>query len=274
MQWLAQNRPLIMGVLNVTPDSFSDGGSFLNLSAALARAKQMVQEGADIIDIGGESSRPAKLYDGTKTVSVAEELQRVIPVIKALRQEITLPISIDTYKPEVMLAATEAGATIINDIYALRQPGALQAAAASQAAICLMHMQGEPSNMQNAPHYSDILQELKNFFTERIQACTAAGIAREQIILDPGFGFGKTVSHNLQLTKHLGELASFNLPILFGASRKSSIGAILDKPPSERLFGSIAAAVLAVANGAKIVRVHDIAATHDALKVAQAILQA
>jgi dihydropteroate synthase len=264
------NRPIIMGILNVTPDSFSDGGEYVKVAAALAHAQQMLAEGADIIDIGGESARPG----AQPTVSVEEELRRVLPVIKALRQETNLAISIDTYKPEVMQAAVDAGASLINDIYALRKPGALAAAAACEVPICLMHMQGEPHNMQDAPQYLNILDEITAFFKERITACEAAGINRQRLILDPGFGFGKTAQHNMFLTKHLAELKDFGLPLLFGASRKATIGAILDKPASERLYGSIAAAVLAVANGANIIRVHDVAATKDALTIAQEILSA
>ncbi len=271
---LAQNRPLIMGVLNVTPDSFSDGGAYLNVSSAVAHAHQMLQAGADIIDIGGESSRPAAFYTGTQTVSSTEELERVLPVIQALRHETLAPISIDTSKAEVMQAAVAAGANMINDIYGLRRPYALAAAAACDVPVCIMHMQGEPETMQTAPRYANIVDEIKDFFQERIAACIAGGIKQEHIILDPGFGFGKTVEHNMQLTKHLAEFQVFNLPLLFGASRKSTIGAILNKPPTERLFGSIAAAILAVANGAKLVRVHDVAATKDALQVAQSILMA
>lgn len=263
------SRPLIMGILNVTPDSFSDGGSYLGITNAVAHAKHMAAAGADIIDIGGESARP-----GAQAISVVEELARVLPVITALHQEINIPISIDTHKPQVMQAAVAAGATLINDIYALQKPGALAAAAACNVPICLMHMQGDPDNMQQAPRYTDIMDEIKLFFVERIQACEAAGIKLERLILDPGFGFGKTVQHNMILTNRLAELKTFGLPILFGASRKSTIGALLHKPEAERLYGSIAAAVLAVANGANIIRVHDVAATYDALKITQAILTA
>lgn len=266
MQCLNLDRPLVMGILNITPDSFSDGGSFFILDSAIAQAKQMAAEGADIIDIGGESARP-----GARAIGVEEELERVIPVIHAVCQETNIPISIDTCKPEVMQAAVQAGAAMINDIYALRRPGALAAAVACDVPVCLMHMQGEPEHMQIAPQYQNVLEDIKTFFNERIETCLSAGIKAQHIILDPGFGFGKTLQHNMQLTKHLAELQVHGFPLLFGASRKASIGAILNKPESERLFGSIAAAILAVANGAKIVRVHDVGATKDALMVADQI---
>lgn len=255
-----------MGILNVTPDSFSDGGAFYNLDSALAHAHRLIKEGADIIDIGGESARP-----GAAELPLEEELKRVLPIIRAIHQESNISISIDTYKPEVMCAAVAAGANLINDIYALQKPNALQAAYECQVPICLMHMQGKPAIMQNQPRYVNIMQEIKAFFRERISACEQAGIARESLIIDPGFGFGKTVEHNVFMTKHLLELSEFDLPILFGASRKSTIGALLNKPENERLYGSIAAAVLAFTNGARIIRTHDVAATRDALIVANAI---
>ena len=231
------------------------------------RAKQMVVEGADIIDIGGESSRP-----GAQKISIEEELQRVLPIIEILTREISAPISIDTCKPMVMKAAIDAGVDLINDIYALQMPGALEIVAQCDLPICLMHMQGEPDTMQRAPQYNDIVKDMKSFFQERIEACELAGIKRERLILDPGFGFGKTVQHNAELTRNLAEFKTFGLPLLFGASRKASIGAILDKPPTERLYGSLAAAVIAVMNGAKIIRVHDVMATNDALKVCAVFL--
>lgn len=266
---LKSQRALIMGILNVTPDSFADGGHYFTIEQAVIHAKRMQQEGADIIDIGGESTHP-----GAAAISLETELQRVIPVIEALVAEVNVPISIDTNKPEVMRAAVAAGAAMINDVYALRKPGTLTVAAKCQVPICLMHMQGTPDTMQRAPQYQNIMSELKTFFADRIAACEQAGIARDNLILDPGFGFGKTVEHNMILTKHLDELNEFGLPILFGASRKASIGALLNKPPAERIYGSIAAAVLAVAFGAKIVRVHDVGATHDALVIAERILSA
>jgi dihydropteroate synthase len=258
----------IMGILNVTPDSFSDGGYYTNVTTAVQHAKQMVAEGAHIIDVGGESTRP-----GAQAVSVEDELARVIPVITALRHELDIPISIDTSKPEVMRAAVQAGVTMINDVYALRLPGALQAAFQCNVPICLMHMQGDPGTMQQAPKYVDIITEVKNFFAERITACENVGIDREKLILDFGFGFGKTVQHNLQLIKNLAEFKKFNLPLLVGVSRKSTIGTLLDKPANERLYGSIAATILAVEHGANIIRTHDVAATVDAVKVTEAVMQ-
>lgn len=263
-------RPLIMGILNITPDSFSDGGHYLSLSNAVARAKQMVAEGVDIIDIGGESARPG----AENIVNAEEELKRIIPVIKALKNEIDTPISVDTYKPEVMQAAIEAGANMINDIYALQKPGALEIISKYKVPVCLMHMKGEPSTMQQKPAYENVIDEINDFFAERIKACENAGIDRHRLILDPGFGFGKTTEHNTILTQQLNQFSKFGLPILFGASRKASIGAILNKPASERLYGSIAVAVMAAIKGAAIIRVHDVAETVDALKVSNAILSA
>lgn len=258
--------PLIMGILNVTPDSFSDGGRYTDLERAVAHALQMQSEGADIIDIGGESARP-----GAQAITIEEELQRVIPVISAIRKVSAVPISIDTYKPEVMLAAVAAGATHINDIYALRMPGALSAAKQCNVPICLMHMQGNPHTMQQAPHYEDVIDEIKQFFAERIKACEAADIHSDKLILDPGFGFGKTLAHNVQIIKQLAEFKIFGLPLLMGLSRKASIGAILDKPANERLYGSIAASVLALQNGANIIRTHDVGPTLDAIKIVESM---
>lgn len=263
-------RPLIMGILNITPDSFSDGGHYLSLSNAVARAKQMVAEGVDIIDIGGESARPG----ADAIVNAEEELKRIIPVIKALKNEIATPISVDTYKPEVMQAAIEAGANMINDIYALQKPGALEVISKYKVPVCLMHMKGEPSTMQQKPEYENVIDEINDFFAERIKACENAGIDKNRLIVDPGFGFGKTTEHNAILTQQLHQFSTFGLPILFGASRKASIGAILNKPASERLYGSIAVAVMAAIKGAAIIRVHDVSETVDALKVSNVILSA
>jgi dihydropteroate synthase len=265
------SRPRIMGILNVTPDSFSDGGDFVSPAAALERARKMAAEGADLIDVGGESTRP-----GAPPVPVEEELARVVPVIEAIARELPLPISIDTSKPEVMRAAVAAGAGMINDVYALRREGALAAAAelgARGVAVCLMHMQGEPRTMQQAPQYQDVVAEVTAFMEARIAACEAAGIPRHRLILDPGFGFGKTLQHNLTLLRRLGEFQTLGLPLLVGLSRKSMIGALLDGAPVEgRLHGSIAAAILAAGRGAAILRVHDVGPTAEALRVTQAVL--
>ncbi|WP_127478840.1 dihydropteroate synthase [Sulfurivermis fontis] len=261
--------PRVMGILNVTPDSFSDGGRFIAPAMAVARARQMVAEGAAIIDIGGESTRP-----GAAAVTVEEEIARVVPVIEALAAELPVPISVDTSKPEVMRAAVAAGAGLINDVYALRLPGALAAAAELGVPVCLMHMQGEPRTMQQAPQYVDVVAEVRDFLAQRVADCIAAGIARERILLDPGFGFGKTLAHNLSLLKHLPLLQELGLPLLVGMSRKSMIGAVLDAPVGERVYGSVAAHALALWLGAAVVRVHDVKATVDALKLVQAVRQA
>ena len=258
-------RPLVMGVVNVTPDSFSDGGRFLDPEAAIDHARRLIGEGADIVDVGGESTRP-----GARPVDAAEELQRVLPVIRALRDE-SVPVAVDTLKPEVMRAAIAEGASIVNDVYALRVPGALDAVSASDAGICLMHMQGEPRTMQAAPHYEDVVREVKAFLRERMAAAASAGIAGERVAVDPGFGFGKTVGHNLELLRRLPELVELGAPVLVGLSRKSTLGAITGRPASERLAASLAAALLAVLRGATIVRVHDVAATRDALAVLAAV---
>jgi len=258
-------RPLVMGVVNVTPDSFSDGGRFLDPEAAIDHARRLIGEGADIVDVGGESTRP-----GARPVEAAEELQRVLPVIRALRDE-SVPVAVDTLKPEVMRAAIAEGASIVNDVYALRVPGALDAVSASDAGICLMHMQGEPRTMQAAPHYEDVVREVKAFLRERMAAAASAGIAGERVAVDPGFGFGKTVEHNLELLRRLPELVELGVPVLVGLSRKSTLGAITGRPASERLAASLAAALLAVLRGATIVRVHDVAATRDALAVLAAV---
>ncbi|MGA9851642.1 MAG: dihydropteroate synthase [Gammaproteobacteria bacterium] len=255
-----------MGVLNRTPDSFSDGGAFMNLDAALRQALDMARDGAAILDIGGESTRP-----GAQAVSVQQEMERVIPLIEHLAHDADVPVSIDTSKPEVMREAVRAGAAMINDVYALRLSGALEAAQECQVPVCLMHMQGEPRIMQRHPYYKNVVAEVKRFLEERIQACEAAGIPRAHILIDPGFGFGKTLDHNLELLRHLHELASLGQPLLVGLSRKSSIGTLLGGVPSDRrLQGSVAAAVTAVLHGAHIVRAHDVKPTVEALKVAAA----
>ncbi|AGA91271.1 dihydropteroate synthase [Thioflavicoccus mobilis 8321] len=261
------SRPLVMGILNITPDSFSDGGHFLSLNAACRRAVQMVEDGADIIDVGGESTRP-----GAATVSADEELRRVVPVIEALVGEVPVPISVDTSRPEVIRAAAGAGVGLINDIRALRRPGALAAAAEVALPVCLMHMRGEPGTMQEAPHYDDVVAEVGAFLRERAACCEAAGIPREQLLVDPGFGFGKNLSHNLALLAGLPRLADFGWPLLVGLSRKSMIGALTGRPVAERIHGSVTAAVLAVERGASVVRVHDVRPTVEALRVLAPLL--
>lgn len=265
---LNSNASVVMGVLNTTPDSFSDGGMFNQVNAAVAQALTMHQQGALIIDVGGESTRP-----GADDVALAEELQRVIPVIESIRQQSDVCISIDTSKPEVMRAAIAAGADLINDVNGLRAEGALQVCAELKVPVCIMHMQGQPRTMQVQPEYDNVLVDVYDFFERRIQACVEAGIERENIILDPGFGFGKTLQHNLLLLKNLSEFNKTGLPVLAGLSRKSMLGKILgDVPADERLYASISAAVLARVNGAQIIRVHDVKQTIDALKVCDAML--
>ena len=260
------SRTVIMGILNVTPDSFSDGGVFLSPRAAVTHARQMVEEGADIVDIGGESTRP-----GAEAVSVQQELDRVIPVIEAVAAELPVPISIDTSKPEVMRAAVAAGAGLVNDVQALRADGALQAVHDLQVPVCLMHMQGEPRSMQANPSYRDVVTEVRDFLKVRMDACVASGIARERLLIDPGFGFGKTALHNLELLRRLAELRDLGAPILAGLSRKSMIGALLGLPVEQRLPASLALALIAVQNGASIVRVHDVRATRDAVRMLEAV---
>ncbi len=259
-QTLDLKRPVIMGVLNVTPDSFSDGGKFLDAAAAVAHGIRMVEEGAAIIDVGGESTRP-----GADPVSPEEEIRRVVPIIEKLRAKTNAVISVDTSKPQVMRAAAEAGAGLLNDIRAFSEPHALEAAAATQCALCVMHMQGDPRTMQLAPRYEDVVMEVKAFLDERVAACRTAGVAGDSIAIDPGFGFGKTFEHNLQLLRQLRKLGS-EWPIIVGLSRKSFVGRITGRPPGERVHGSVAAAMMAVLNGANIVRVHDVGPTMDALK--------
>lgn len=263
-------RTHVMGILNVTPDSFSDGGKFFVRDAALERARQMVAEGASIIDVGGESTRP-----GAVPVSVAEELDRVVPVIEAIAKELDVPVSVDTSQPEVMRAAVAVGAGLINDVRALRVEGALEAAVELGVPVCLMHMQGEPATMQLNPQYGDVVSEVKEFLRERARECMAAGIPRERLLIDPGFGFGKRTIHNLLLLKHLHEFTELGLPILVGVSRKGMIGrALNDAPLDQRLFGSVAAAVIAAWQGASIVRVHDVRATVDAIRVCDVVRNA
>lgn len=260
------SRTAVMGILNITPDSFSDGGAYGDREAALARARAMVEEGADVIDIGGESTRP-----GASAVSVEEEIRRVVPVIEACARELAVPLSIDTSKPEVMRAAVAAGAGMINDVRALRMPGALEAAAELKVPVCLMHMQGEPTTMQIAPHYADVVAEVRDYLSQRIDAVVRAGITRERLIVDPGFGFGKTVEHNLELLRHLAAFEPLGCPILVGLSRKSIIGKLRGQPVEQRLYPSVALALIAVANGARLVRVHDVAATVQTVRMYEAV---
>ena len=262
------SSPVIMGVLNVTPDSFSDGGTWVETGAAVAAARDMAAAGAAVIDIGGESTRP-----GASPVSAGEEIDRVVPVIEALAG-LAAPISIDTSKPEVMRAAVAAGARMINDVNALRAPGALATAAALDVPVCLMHMQGEPRTMQAAPRYDDVVEDVYQFLLSRVAACEDAGIPRERLVIDPGFGFGKTLAHNLSLLRHLRRFEAARLPLLVGVSRKSLIGAVLDRPVTERLPGSIALACHAAAHGAHILRVHDVGPTRDALAMLAAVAAA
>lgn len=255
-----------MGILNVTPDSFSDGGDWLSPREAVLHAHHMAAAGADIIDVGGESTRP-----GAAPVSIQQEMDRVLPVIEALWAETRIPISIDSSKPEVMQAAVEAGAGMINDVYALRREGALEAAEQLGVPVCLMHMQGEPRSMQAEPHYEDVVAEVEAFLLERAATCVDAGIARESIILDPGFGFGKLLEHNLDLLRHLPRLAGHGFPLLAGLSRKSMLGQLTGRKVDRRMAGSVALALLAAQNGAALLRVHDVAETRDALKVLAAV---
>jgi len=262
------SQPIIMGILNVTNDSFYDGNKYVAPAEAILRGEQMVAEGAGIIDVGGESTRPY-----AQPVSIDEELARVIPVIEGLAKVIDVPIAIDTSKPEVMHAAVQSGASLINDVRALAQPGAMQLAAKLNVAVCVMHMQGEPSNMQNNPRYNNVVHEVYDFLEAKITSCMNYGIAKEKIIIDLGFGFGKTLAHNLQLLRSLAVFKALGCPILVAISRKSMIGQILALPVQGRLYGSIAAAVMAVMAGASIIRVHDVKPTVEALKVATAIMQ-
>lgn len=262
-------EPAVMGVLNVTPDSFSEGSDAVDPATAVTRGRRLAAEGAAIVDVGGESTRP-----GAAPVPVAVEIDRVVPVIGRLAADLAVPVSVDTSKPEVMRAAVAAGAQMINDVRALTAPGALEAAAEAGAAVCLMHMQGEPATMQDDPTYGDVVAEVRDYLQARAAACLAAGIARERICIDPGIGFGKRVEHNLALLARLDELAGLGFPVLLGVSRKSLIGIITGRPAGARLAGSIAFAALAVARGAAIVRAHDVAATLDAVKAAAALRRA
>jgi len=262
-------RPQVMGILNITPDSCSDGGDFFAVKAALAHARLMVEEGAAIIDVGGESTRP-----GAAAVAEEEELRRVIPVIEALSRELEVPVSIDTAKPRVMREAVAAGAGMINDVRALQAPGALEVVRELEVPVCLMHMQGEPRTMQQAPRYGDVVAEVLAFLEERLAACRAAGIGEERLLIDPGFGFGKELAHNLELMRHLDRFLTMGRPLLVGVSRKAMIGGVLDVPVNDRLYGSIALATLAVWQGAAIVRSHDVRPTVDALRICHAVREA
>jgi dihydropteroate synthase len=258
--------PKVMGVLNVTPDSFSDGGRYVSHARALEHAQAMIDAGAAIVDVGGESTRP-----GAAPVSVEEQLRRVIPVVEQLARSGRTIVSVDTSTPEVILAAAAAGATLINDVRGLQRPGALEAAAAAACAVCVMHMQGEPGSMQRRPEYADVVTEVKDYLRGRVAACEAAGIERDCVVIDPGFGFGKTVAHNLALVRQLPELVALRLPVMLGMSRKSTIGVITGRAEGGRLAGSLALAVAAVLRGAHIIRAHDVAETVDALKIAHAV---
>lgn len=264
---LRLDRPLIMGIVNITPDSFSDGGQFLQRNRAIQQAKRLLAGGADIIDIGGESTRP-----GAAEVGLQEECDRVLPVLESLLAE-GVPISVDTQKSAVMLAAIRLGASMINDVNALQAPGAMAACAASNVSVCLMHKQGTPGTMQQAPQYENVVAEVRDFLLTRADACIAAGIARERIVIDPGFGFGKTVAHNFSLLRDLGVLIQSGLPVLAGFSRKASLGVVTGRDADDRLAASLATALIAMQNGAKIIRVHDVKETVDVLKVWQALIE-
>ena len=263
------SHPHVMGILNVTPDSFSDGGTHNTLVEAVKHANLMINAGATIIDIGGESTRP-----GAADVSVEEELARVIPTVEAIAQRFEVWISVDTSKPEVIRESARVGAHIINDIRSLTEPGALEAAAETGLPVCLMHMQGQPKTMQDAPKYADVFADVERFFIEHIVRCERAGIAKDKLLLDPGFGFGKNLSHNYELLARVGEFHHFGLPLLVGMSRKSMVGQLLNVGPTERLNGSLACAVIAAMQGAQIIRVHDVKETVEALRVVEATLAA
>ncbi|MER2471253.1 dihydropteroate synthase [Photorhabdus laumondii] len=263
------SRPQVMGILNVTPDSFSDGGAHNTLNMALQHAEKMINEGAAIIDIGGESTRP-----GADEVSEQEEVDRVVPVVEALAQRFNIWISVDTSKALVMSESAKAGAHLINDIRALQEPGALESVAKSGLSVCLMHMKGQPRTMQDAPHYENLLMEVNQFFTEQIERCAMAGITKDKLVLDPGFGFGKNLKHNYQLLAHLNQFHQFGLPVLAGMSRKSMIGQLLHVPPQERVIGSVACAVIAAMQGVQIIRVHDVKETVQAMHIVGATLSA
>lgn len=260
------SRPQVMGILNVTPDSFSDGGRFKQRDSALKHARAMVAAGAALIDVGGESTRP-----GARVVTASEELERVAPIIEVLATELDVIISVDTSTPAVILEAARLGAGLINDVRSLRREGALAAAASTELPVCLMHMRGEPGDMQDNPHYTDLLGEVSEFFVGRLEICAGAGIGAERILLDPGFGFAKSLSHNLSLFKHMDVLLRLGHPLLVGVSRKSMVGQVLGREVSQRLFGSLALAGLAVAKGASILRVHDVAETVDVVRMIAAV---
>lgn len=263
---LRGDRPLVMGVLNVTPDSFYDGGRFQDRDVALRHAEAMIAAGADLLDVGGESTRP-----GAEPTPLQAEMDRVLPVVEALVAEFPLPVSVDTSKPELMRAAAAAGAAMINDVLALRAAGALETAAELGLTVCLMHMQGEPRSMQRNPVYADVVREVRDFLAGRIDAATAAGLPKERLLVDPGFGFGKSLEHNLRLLAELPALQSLGCPVLVGLSRKSLLGMLLDRPVEERLAGSLALALLAAQRGAAVLRVHDVAETLDVLRVLAAV---
>lgn len=263
---LALDRPVVMGILNVTPDSFSDGGRFASLPAAIDRAERMAAEGASIIDVGGESTRP-----GALPVAAAEELRRVIPVIERLAATLDLPVSVDTRKTEVMRVAIQAGASMVNDVSALGGPGALDCVAGTDVGVCLMHMQGEPRTMQQSPGYADVVAEVRDFLRARVACCIAAGIDPARIAVDPGFGFGKSLAHNLALLRGLPQLAADGVPVLVGLSRKRMIGEMTGQPEGDRLAGSLVLATLAAQNGARIVRAHDVGGTVAALSIFAAV---
>ncbi|MEE4140371.1 dihydropteroate synthase [Pseudomonas syringae] len=256
----------VMGILNATPDSFSDGGRYSQLDAALRHAQEMVAAGATLIDVGGESTRP-----GARPVSPAEEVDRVAPVVERIAQELDVIISVDTSTPEVIVESARLGAGLINDVRSLRRPGALEAAAATGLPVCLMHMLGEPGDMQDNPHYQDLIGEVSAFLADRVERCEAAGIPKDRIILDPGFGFAKTLEHNLSLFRHMEALHALGRPLLVGVSRKSMIGAVLGRPVGERLIGGLALAALAMTKGARILRVHDVAETADVVRMIAAV---
>ena len=267
LDFYSYQTPLIMGIVNVTPDSFSDGGLYASTDNAIRHAVQLIEEGADILDIGGESTRP-----GSVPVCVEEELRRVLPVVRNLVNK-NIPISVDTSKPEIMRATIKAGATMINDINALQAPEALEVVAAGGAAVCIVHMQGKPKNMQVDPQYDDVVTEVKDFLRQRIDAAQAAGIPRERITIDPGFGFGKTLKHNLKLLRYLDHFTDMGVSVLVGLSRKSMLGEVTDNKVSNQIYSSVSAALFAVTKGAKILRVHDVKATKDALAVYNAVIK-
>jgi len=262
---LTLDRPLLMGVVNVTPDSFSDGGRYLQTAAAVTHARQLVAEGADILDIGGESTRP-----GAASVSLEEERRRVLPVLEALA-DAGVPLSLDTQKPELMREAAAAGVAMINDVNGFESAGAFEAVLAGDSAICIMHRQGNAQTMQQSPQYADVVDEVQGYLEQRVAAAQRAGLGRERIVIDPGFGFGKTLDHNLELLRFMGRFAASGIPVLAGLSRKSMIGALTGRDTGDRVFGSVAAALVAAQRGAAILRVHDVAATRDALAIWNAV---